>query len=97
MLISVVENGTGRKAKVKGYWVAGKTGTAQIPDPTGGYYADKHIGSFAGFFPADNPRFAMIVKVDNPKSTQWAESSAAPTFGAMAQWLLTYYRVLPNR
>lgn len=97
MLISVVEKGHGKKAGVKGYWVAGKTGTAQIPDPKGGYYEDKHIGSFAGFFPADNPRFAMLVKVDNPKNTQWAESSAAPTFGQMAQWLLTYYRIAPNR
>lgn len=97
MLISVCEKGTGRKARVSGYWVAGKTGTAQIPKPGGGYYEDRHVGSFAGFFPADNPRFAMVVKVDNPKNTQWAESSAAPTFGQMAQWLLTYYRIPANR
>ncbi len=97
MLISVVEKGHGKKAGVKGYWVAGKTGTAQVPKPEGGYYEDRHIGSFAGFFPADNPRFAMVVKIDNPKNTQWAESSAAPTFGSMAQWLLTYYRIESNR
>ncbi|MDO8513128.1 MAG: penicillin-binding protein 2 [bacterium] len=97
MLISVVEKGHGKRAGVKGYWVAGKTGTAQIPNPDGGYYEDRQVGSFAGFFPADNPRFAMIVKIDNPKNTQWAESSAAPTFGQMAQWLLSYYRIAPNR
>lgn len=100
MLVSVVERGHGKQAGVSGYKVAGKTGTAQIPKPPsegGGYYEDKHIGSFAGFFPADNPRFAMLVRLSNPKNTEWAESSAAPTFGAMAKWLLDYYQIPPNQ
>ncbi len=97
MLISVIEKGHGKRAEVKGYWIGGKTGTAQIANPEGGYYEDRHVGSFAGFFPADKPKFAMVVKVDNPKATQWAESSAAPIFGQMAQWLLNYYRISPNR
>lgn len=97
MLVSVVENGHGKKAKVPGFSVAGKTGTAQIPNPAGGYYEDQHIGSFAGFFPADNPKFAMIVKLDNPKNVEWAESSAAPTFGDIAAWLLNYYAISPNQ
>lgn len=100
MLVSVVERGHGKKAAVSGYKVAGKTGTAQVPKPEnegGGYYDDRHIGSFAGFFPADNPRFAMLVKLTNPKNTEWAESSAAPTFGEVAKWLLDYYQIPPTQ
>jgi cell division protein FtsI/penicillin-binding protein 2 len=99
MMISVVVNGHGKKAAVQGYKVAGKTGTAQVPKPPsegGGYYEDRHIGSFAGFFPADNPKFVMIVRLDNPKNTEWAESSAAPTFGEIAKWLLDYYQIPPS-
>ncbi|HLB32484.1 MAG TPA: penicillin-binding transpeptidase domain-containing protein, partial [Patescibacteria group bacterium] len=74
--------------------VAGKTGTAQIPKKNGpGYEENTHIGSFAGFAPADDPRFVMLVKLDNPSNVEWAESSAAPAFGTIAKWLLTnYYR-----
>jgi len=96
MLISVVEKGHGKKAGVPGYKVAGKTGTAQIPKPGGGYYPDRHVGSFAGFAPADDPKFVMLVRLDNPKSVEWAESSAAPAFGEIAQWLLNYMRVQPT-
>lgn len=96
MMVSVVVNGHGKKAAVEGYKVAGKTGTAQVPKPGGGYYDNRHVGSFVGFAPADNPKFAMIVKLDNPKNVDWAESSAAPTFGEMAKWLLTYMGVAPT-
>ncbi len=96
MMESVVVRGHGKRAGVKGYRVAGKTGTAQVPDPVGGYYTDRHIGGFAGFFPADQPRFAMVVKLDEPKTVKFAESSAAPTFGEIAQFILTYYRIPPT-
>jgi len=96
MMVSVVVNGHGKKAAVIGYKVAGKTGTAQVPSPGGGYYADRHIGSFAGFAPADNPRFTMLVRLDNPRNVDWAESSAAPTFGTMAKRLLDYMKVAPT-
>ncbi len=96
MMVSVVEYGHGKKAGVAGYQVAGKTGTAQVPKPGGGYYADRHIGSFVGFAPANDPRFAMIVRLDDPRVVDWAESSAAPTFGEMAQWLLEYMQVPPT-
>jgi cell division protein FtsI/penicillin-binding protein 2 len=96
MMVSVVVRGHGKKAAVPGYDVAGKTGTAQVPSPGGGYYTDRHIGSFAGFAPATDPKFAMIVRLDNPKNVDWAESSAAPTFGAMAKWLLDYMGVPPT-
>lgn len=96
MMVSVVDYGHGKKAAVTGYKVAGKTGTAQVPRPGGGYYTDRHIGSFVGFAPVTNPRFAMIVRLDNPKSVEWAESSAAPVFGEMAKWLLNYMGVPPT-
>ena len=98
MLISVVENGHGKRAGVPGYWVAGKTGTAQVAKANGGGYEEnKTIGSFAGYAPADNPRFSIIVRMDAPKNVQWAESSAAPTFGELMKFLLEYYNIEPTR
>lgn len=79
MLVNVVENGHGTRAGVKGYYVAGKTGTAQMRASTGsGYDAHKTIGSFAGFAPVEDPRFVMLARIDVPKDVQYAESSAAP-------------------
>ena len=96
MLVSVVEKGHGKKAQVEGYRVAGKTGTAQIPKPDGGYEESQHIGSFAGFAPADDPKFVMLVKFDRPQNVEWAESSAAPIFGEIADWLMNSYWKLPK-
>jgi cell division protein FtsI (penicillin-binding protein 3)/stage V sporulation protein D (sporulation-specific penicillin-binding protein) len=94
MLISVVINGHGKKAQVPGYQIAGKTGTAQIPDLVhGGYLEGQNIGSFAGYFPANNPKYVLLVKMDTPKNVAWAEESAAPLFGKIAKWLLEYYQV----
>lgn len=97
MMVSVVENGHGKKAGVEGFRVAGKTGTAQVPKPGGGYYTDRHNGSFVGFAPADDPKFSMLIRLDNPKNVEWAEESAAPTFGKMAKWLLTYMQLEPTK
>jgi len=97
MLRSVVTNGHGKMADVPGYAVAGKTGTAQVASSEKkGYEEGKTEGSFAGFAPVDNPRFAILVKIDNPKNVQWAESSAAPTFGELMKFLLEYYNVEPT-
>jgi len=97
MMVSVVERGHGKKAKVAGFKVAGKTGTAQVPKKDGrGYEEGKTVGSFVGFAPADNPRFVMLVKIDEPKTVEWAESSAAPVFGEMAAFLLNYFQVPPS-
>lgn len=98
MLASVVENGHGKRAGVPGYFVGGKTGTAQVSKKEGGgYEKGKVIGSFIGFAPADNPVFSMIVKIDQPRTVEWAESSAAPIFGEIAKFLLNYYKVPPER
>ncbi len=100
MLVSVVENGHGTRAKVPGYWIAGKTGTAQIAQ-NGSYSETAFNGSFAGFGPVENPKFAMIVKLENPKvasgGVAYAESTAAPIFGRIAKFLLEYYRIAPTR
>ena len=97
MLISVVDNGHGKRAGIPGFYVAGKTGTAQIPNPAGGYYEDRHIGGFAGYFPANDAQFAMIVKLDEPQGVRFAESSAAPLFGEIAAWLVNYAGLKPER
>lgn len=96
MLVSVVENGHGKRASAPGYYIGGKTGTAQVADGSG-YSADKTIGSFAGFGPVNNPKFAMVVRIDNPKDVQWAESTAAPLFGEIAQFLVKYFEIPPER
>jgi cell division protein FtsI/penicillin-binding protein 2 len=96
MMVNVVENGHGKRAAVKGYYVAGKTGTAQVAK-NGVYQANQHIGSFAGFAPADDPKFVMLVRIDQPRDVDWAESSAAPLFGELAQYLLDYWQVPKNR
>lgn len=98
MLVNVVENGHGKRAGVKGYFVAGKTGTAQVPrKDKKGYEPNAHIGSFAGFAPADDPRFVMLVRIDRPRDVEWAESSAAPLFGEIAEFLLNYFEVPKER
>ncbi len=95
MLVSAVEEGHGWRASVPGYYLAGKTGTAQVPSPQGGY-AEETIQSFVGFGPIDDPKFVMLTKLDHP-STRFAESSAAPLFGEIAKFILQYYQVTPKR
>lgn len=98
MMVDVVENGHGKRAAVPGYWVGGKTGTAQVPKANGrGYELNNHIGSFAGFAPADNPKFVMLVRIDHPRDVDWAESSAAPLFGELAEFMLNYWHVPKER
>lgn len=98
MLVSVVEKGHGKRAGVPGYYVAGKTGTAQVARTDGpGYDPNVTIGTFAGFAPVDNPAFAMVVIIRNPKTVRFAESTAAPAFGEMARYLLNYFQVPTTR
>lgn len=96
MMTSVLENGYGRQARVNGYFVAGKTGTAQIPKKGGGY-TEGVIHSFVGFAPASNPKFVVLIKLDNPKKGRFADSTAAPTFGKIADFILKYYNIAPDR
>jgi cell division protein FtsI/penicillin-binding protein 2 len=97
MMVNTVERGHGKQAKVQGYKTAGKTGTAQVPDPkNGGYDPNKTIGSFVGFAPVTNPRFVVFAKIENPKDVVWAESTAAPVFHDIADNLLKYYQIPPD-
>jgi len=97
MLGSVVENGHGKRAGVLGYKVGGKTGTAQVAKSgEKGYEENITIGSFAGIAPINDPKFTVIVKIANPKDVLWAESSAAPAFGKVMNFLLNYYNVAPT-
>jgi cell division protein FtsI (penicillin-binding protein 3) len=73
MLRRVVTDGTASMAEVEGYRVAGKTGTADKPDPTGGYYEDRVIATFAAVFPADAPEYALVVTLDEPVETSGEE------------------------
>lgn len=98
MLVSVVERGHGKRAAVKGYYVAGKTGTAQVAKKEGGGYdPNNNIGTFVGYAPVEDPKFVMLVRVNHPRTVQFAESTAAPAWGQMAQFLLSYFNVPPNR
>ena len=96
MMVSVLENGYGRLAKVDGYFVAGKTGTAQVAQKSGGY-SEKVIHSFIGFAPATKPKFVALVKLDNPQNGNFADSTAAPTFGKLAAFILKYYNIPPDK
>jgi len=97
ILRSVVVNGHGKMADVPGFLVGGKTGTAQVVDAeTKGYAEGKSVGSFAGFAPTDDPKFTIVVKLDDPKNVEWAESSAAPAFGELMKFLLEYYNLEPT-
>lgn len=94
MMVSTVEKGYGKKAKVKGYLIAGKTGTAQIPDPEkGGYLSDRTIHSFGAFAPAFEPRFLIFLKMDHPKGIRFAADSLAPSAGEMARYLFSYFGI----
>lgn len=94
MLVQVVDHGYGGRARVPGYFVGGKTGTAQIPGP-GGYTEDTNH-SFIGFAPVDNPKFVMLVKFEKPERN-YAEITAAPVFSDIAAFALQYYQVPPER
>jgi cell division protein FtsI/penicillin-binding protein 2 len=98
MLVSVIEHGHGQRAGVEGYYIGGKTGTAQVAKTDGiGYEEDNTIGSFAGFGPVEDPKFAMVVRIDHPRDVVWAESTAAPLFGEIAEFLLQYFEIPPVR
>ncbi|MDZ4221829.1 MAG: penicillin-binding protein 2, partial [Patescibacteria group bacterium] len=94
MLVSVVREGYDNHGGVPGYYIAGKTGTAQIAEA--GVYGSQTTHSFAGYGPVDSPRFAMLVKLDAPQNGRYASSTAAPLFGDIASFILNYYGVPPD-
>jgi cell division protein FtsI/penicillin-binding protein 2 len=95
MMVKAVKDGESKFAKPKGYKVAGKTGTAQIP-VAGHYDANKTIASFVGFAPAEDPKFVMLVRYDQPTSSIYGSETAAPTFFEIAKELFIYYGISPT-
>jgi cell division protein FtsI/penicillin-binding protein 2 len=96
MLQGVVDGGTGVNAKVTGYATAGKTGTARKPPYEHPPY--KYVASFAGFAPANDPRLAAIVVLDEPSGNSYfASDVAAPVFRQIMQFALTYERIPPTQ
>lgn len=96
MLVSVVDNGFD-KARISGYDIAGKTGTAQIPDGKGGYLENEYIHDFVGFAPAFDAKFVILIKMDKPKGITFAADSLSPTFREITTYLLNYYNIPPTR
>lgn len=96
MLRDVVDEGTGTKAAVPGYQVAGKTGTAAKPDSVGGYSRSRYVASFVGLVPASRPRIVIMVSVDEPRRTIWGGTVAAPAFQRIASFALQYLEVPPD-
>ena len=95
LMVKAVDDGEAKWAKPKGYKIAGKTGTAQIA-VLGHYDAEKTIASFVGFAPADNPRFVMLVKLNEPQSSQWGSETAAPLWFAISRKLFLHYNIPPT-
>jgi len=95
ILVNAVNKGEAQWTKLKGYRIAGKTGTASIP-VAGHYDPDKTIASFIGFAPADDPKFVMLVILDKPTTSIYASETSAPIFFDIAKDLLSYYGIPPS-
>jgi cell division protein FtsI (penicillin-binding protein 3) len=96
MMEDVVIEGTGQEAQLPGYTVAGKTGTAAKPDPSGGYSTSRYVASFVGIVPAKNPRLVILVTVDEPAASIWGGVVAAPAFQEIAGFDLQYLEIPPD-
>jgi cell division protein FtsI (penicillin-binding protein 3) len=96
MLSEAIVTESTNKAIVPGYRIAGKTGTAQIPiagilDPRW------TIASFAGYLPADDPRFAILVKLDKPQTSEWGSQVASPVFASVAKQVVSMVGLPPDK
>ncbi len=96
MMEDAVERGTGIQARIDGYRVAGKTGTAQKPSPHGGYLSGSFVVSFLGIVPADRPHLAIYVVLDGPRGVHYGGTTAAPIFRTVAAQALWHLRVPPT-
>ena len=95
----VSKQGTAQKAEVPGFRVAGKTGTAQKVDPRGGYMSGRYVTSFVGFMPADDPKFTLLVLLDDPTMKEGAAFGglvAGPVFSRIAEKAARYLDLRPT-
>lgn len=99
MMAGVVERGTGQQAEVAGYTVAGKTGTAWIPQPGGGYVDGAgnyhYMASFAGFLPAESPEVSILVTLEEPSNQIYGGYAAAPLFADIAEYAMRHFQIPP--
>ena len=95
ILVGVVDRGTGTKAAIPGFSVAGKTGTAQKAG-VGGYQTGRHVPNFAGFAPAERPRCVAVVVIEEPQGKYYAADVAAPLFARVVAQALGILRVAPR-
>ena len=97
MLVAAVRGGFENRAGVKGYFVAGKTGTAQIPrKDRRGYLDDRFIHTFVGYAPAFDPKFLVYLQLNEPKGNRFAANTLTPAFHDLAEFILNYYGVPPD-
>ena len=97
MLLATVDDGIAHNASIAGFSIAGKTGTAQIAGPDGSYVDDQYVSSFAGFFPADDPKYVVLVVLEKPESRLLGTVTATDAFKGIAQDILRYARIQPDR
>lgn len=95
MMVSAVDKA--EIGHIKGYALAGKTGTAQVPDFKKGGYTDKVINTYIGFGPVADPKFVVLIKLDEPEGAPLAGLTIVPAFRALAQFILNYYQIPPDR
>ena len=95
MMVAAAQHGESKWINIRGFKVAGKTGTAQIPI-AGHYDEEKTNASFVGFAPADNPKFVMLVTLREPQSSPWASETAAPLWYSIAQDLFLRFGIQPE-
>ncbi len=97
ILQAVVTEGTGKEARVRGYAVAGKTGTAQKANPNGGGYGGgRYVGSFIGFLPAEDPQVVVSVILDEPTKGIYGGAVAAPTFSKLGRFTVAHLKIPPS-
>ena len=85
------------KYKMENYSIGAKTGTAQIPDPAGGYYEDRNLHTFVGYFPASNPQFLIFLSIRSPQGVRYAAETLSAPFFDITKFLINYYEVAPDR
>lgn len=96
MLVSAVRNGFENRAGIKGYFVAGKTGTSQIPLKDRRGYSDEVIHTFVGYAPAFQPKFLILLQLNKPGGNRFASNTLTPAFHDLAEFILNYYEIPPD-